>query len=77
VNIGDAVRPGQLIARLDAQNEESSVRSARAQLAAARARLTEAQNMYGRMRELVAENAVSRTQFDQSEAMQKTAEAQV
>jgi len=77
VNIGDAVRPGQLIARLDAQNEESSLQSARAQLGAARARLTEAQNMYGRMRELVAERAVSRAQFEQSEAMQKTAESQV
>ena len=76
-NIGDTVRPGQLIARLDAQNEESSLQSARAQLAAARARLTEAQNMYGRMRELVAERAVSRAQFEQSEATQKTAESQV
>ena len=64
VNIGDTVRPGQLIARLDAQNEETSLQSARAQLGAARARLTEAQNMYGRMRELVAERAVSRAQFE-------------
>ena len=76
-NIGDTVRPGQLIARLDAQNEESSLQSARAQLAAARARLAEAQSMYGRMRELVAERAVSRAQFEQSESAQKTAEAQV
>jgi RND family efflux transporter MFP subunit len=77
VNIGDTVRPGQLIARLDAQNEATSLLSARAQLSAARARLSEAQNMYGRMRELVAERAVSRAQFEQSEAMQKTAESQV
>ena len=76
-NIGDTVRPGQVIARLDAQNEESGLQSARAQLTAARARLTEAQSMYGRMRELVAERAVSRAQFEQSEAMQKTAESQV
>jgi RND family efflux transporter MFP subunit len=77
VNIGDTVRPGQLIARLDAQNEESSLQSARAQLTAARARLAEAQSMYGRMRELVAERAVSRAQVEQSESAQKTAEAQV
>ena len=76
-NIGDTVRPGQLIARLDAQNEESSLQSARAQLAAARARFSEAQSMYGRMRELVAERAVSRAQFEQSESAQKTAAAQV
>ena len=77
VNIGDTVRAGQVIARLDAQNEESGLQSARAQLTAARARLTEAQSMYGRMRDLVAERAVSRAQYEQAEAMQKTAESQV
>ena len=77
VNVGDTVRPGQLIARLDSQNEESSVQSARAQLAAARAQLSEARNNYGRMRDLVAENAVSRATYESAESMQKAAEAQV
>ena len=77
VNIGDNVRPGQLIARLDAQNEDSSLQGARAQLTAARAQMTEAQNNFVRMRDLVAERAVSRAQFDSAEAMQKTATSQV
>jgi RND family efflux transporter MFP subunit len=77
LNVGDAVRPGQLVARLDSQNEESSVQSARAQLTGARARLGEAQNNFTRMRDLVAENAVSRAAFDQAEAALKTAQAQV
>ena len=77
VNIGDTVRPGQLIARLDPQNEETSLQAARAQLAAARAQQTEANNMFVRMRDLVAENAVSRAQFDQAEANQKAAESRV
>ena len=77
LNVGDAVRPGQLVARLDSQNEESSVQSARAQLTGARARLAEAQNNFTRMRDLVAENAVSRASFDQAEAALKTAQAQV
>jgi RND family efflux transporter MFP subunit len=77
LNVGDAVRSGQLIARLDPQNEESSLLSARAQLTGARARLTEAQNNFTRMRDLVAENAVSRASFDQAEAGLKTAQAQV
>jgi len=77
VNVGDTVRPGQLIARLDSQNEESSVQSARAQLLAARAQLSEARNNYGRMRDLVAENAVSRATYESAESMQKAAEAQV
>lgn len=77
VNIGDTVRPGQLIARLDPQNEESSLQAARAQQSAARAQLAEARNNYTRMRDLVAQNAVSRAQFDQAESVLKTAEAQL
>jgi RND family efflux transporter MFP subunit len=77
VSIGDAVRPGQLVARLDSQNEESSLQAARSQLAAARAQLSEARNNFVRFRDLVAENAVSRASFEQAESMQKAAEAQV
>ena len=77
VNVGDTVRPGQLIARLDSQNEESSAQSARAQLGAARAQLSEARNNYGRMRDLVAENAVSRATYESAESMLKAGEAQV
>ena len=39
VNVGDAVRPGQLVARLDSQNEETSLQAAVAQINAARAQL--------------------------------------
>jgi len=77
VNVGDAVKVGQLVARLDSQNEESSVLSARSQLTAARAQLTEARNNFVRFRDLVAENAVSRASFEQAESMVKTAESQV
>lgn len=77
VDVGDTVKPGQLIARLDPQNEESGLQAARAQLAAARAQLVEARNNYNRMRDLVAEDAVSRAQYEQAEALLRTAEAQV
>ena len=77
VDIGDTVRPGQLLARLDPQNEESGVLAARAQLVAARAQLVEARNNHQRMRDLVAENAVSRASFDQAVALLQTAESQV
>jgi len=77
VNIGDVVKPGQLLARLDPQNEESGVQAARAQLAAANAQLVEARNNFVRMRDLVAEDAVSRSTFDQAQSLLKTAEAQV
>ena len=77
VDVGDNVRNGQLIARLDPQNEESGVQAARAQLSAAQARLVEARSNFERMRDLVAEDAVSRAQFEQAEALRKTAESQV
>ncbi len=76
-NVGDTVRPGQLVARLDAQNEESSLQAAQSQLAAATARLAEARNNFVRFRDLVAENAVSRASFEQTETALKAAEAQV
>lgn len=77
VDIGDSVRPGQLLARLDPQNEESSLQAARAQLAAAQAQLVEARNNHARMRDLVTEGAVSQSAFDQAVALLKTAESQV
>ena len=77
VDVGDTVRPGQLIARLDPQNEESNLQAARAQLTAARAQLVEAGSNFTRMKDLIVDDAVSRAQFDQAEAMLRTAEAQV
>jgi RND family efflux transporter MFP subunit len=66
-----------LLARLDPQNEESGLQAARAQLVAAQAQLVEARNNHQRMRDLVAENAVSRAAFDQAVAVLQTAESQV
>ena len=77
VEIGDNVRPGQLIARLDPQNEESSLQTVRAQVAGANARLLEARSSYERMRDLVSDAAVSRAQYEQAEAALRSAESQV
>jgi RND family efflux transporter MFP subunit len=77
VQVGDVLRRGQLIARLDPQNEESSLQAARAQASAAQARLVEARNHFARMKDLITDNSVSRTQYDQAEAMLRTAESGV
>jgi len=77
VDVGDNVRPGQLIALLDPQNEESNVRTVRAQVAGANARLVEARSNYERMRDLVTDAAVSRAQFEQAEAALRSAESQL
>src|SRR5215471_12459835 len=77
VGVGDNVRSGQLIATLDPQNEESSLKGARSQLVAARAQLVEAKSSFERMRALVVENAVSRASYEQAEAALKAAESAV
>ncbi len=77
VEIGDIVKKGQLLARLDSQNEESGLQSAQAQLIAAQVLLVDARNNFVRMRDLVADAAVSRAAFDNAEAVLKTSEAQV
>jgi len=68
VGVGDVVRPGQLVARLDPENEESALQGAQAQLVGARARLVETRNNYERLKGLVAENAISRAAFESAEA---------
>jgi len=77
VDVGDRVKPGQLLARLDSMNEESSLQSARAQLSAAQAQGLEARTSFNRMRDLLAENAVSRAQFEQSDALFKITQSQI
>ena len=53
VEVGDTVKPGQLLARLDPLNEETALQSARAQLAAAQAQNVEARTNQGRLRDLL------------------------
>jgi RND family efflux transporter MFP subunit len=77
VDVGDRVKPGQILARLDRMNEESNLDSARAQLGAAEAQAVEARFNFDRMRDLVAEHAVSRASFEQAEAMNKVRQSQV
>ena len=48
VDVGATVKPGQVVAVLNADNEENALQSARAGLAAARAQLVEARNNYER-----------------------------
>src|SRR6266568_8051041 len=62
VNIGDRVTAGQLVARLDPQNELNALRSAEADLVAANAELTQAQGTEGRQRQLLQKGVTTRTQ---------------
>jgi RND family efflux transporter MFP subunit len=77
VNVGDVVKPGQVLARLDPSNEDASLASARAQLAAARAQAVEQRNNYNRQKELLAQRFISQAAFDQITANLQSAESQV
>ena len=73
VNVGDMVQAGQVIARLNRDNEENGVRAARASVAAARAQLTEAENNYWRQSELLREGWTTRVRYDQAAQTRQSA----
>ena len=77
VTIGDRVRAGQVVARLESETPRNALRSARAELTAARARLVEAQNNFERHRSLLSQGFITRAMFDQAEQAYRTARAQV
>ena len=77
VNVGDTLKAGQLVAELDPQNEQSALQSARADLAAARGQLVEAQTNFERFRTLAARGAVSQAEFDRMTQIFRTTQAQV
>jgi len=77
VNVGDTIAPGQLLARLNPDNEETALQSSRAQLAAARGQLVEARNNFERQQSLVERQLTSRAAFDQATATLQVAESAV
>jgi RND family efflux transporter MFP subunit len=74
---GDRVEAGQIVARLEPQNEQNALRSAEAALAAARAALTQATNHFERQDTLLAQGWTTRANHDQAQKAMTTAQAQV
>ena len=77
VNVGDQVVAGQVVARLDAVNERNAVDAARANLAAAMARLVEARNTVRRFEPMLPRGFVARAEFDRAVEARDAAQAQV
>jgi RND family efflux transporter MFP subunit len=77
VGVGDRLQPGQVIARLEPQNEMNALRSAQASLAAAQAHLTEASNRFERQETLLGQGWTTRAIFDEAKRVRETAKAQV
>jgi len=77
VNVGDRVRPGQVIARLEQMNERNQLLSAQAALNAANADLVRARDEFTRQKSLIDEGFTTRALLDQATAGFRAAEAQV
>ena len=77
VKAGDAVRAGQVLARIDARAADAAVAGSRSQLAEAEANLANAKRVHERNKALVAQKFVSQAAVDQSESAYQAALAQV
>ena len=77
VNVGDVVKAGQVVARLDPQNQENSLRSAKAALSSAEAVLVQTRLAFGRQQELLKDGWAPRAKFDEAQQNFLTAQAQV
>jgi RND family efflux transporter MFP subunit len=76
-NVGDRVSPGQVVAKLEPQDELNALRSAQAGVSAAQAQFAEAKSNFDRQRTLLARDVASRAQFERAEQTLETARAQL
>jgi RND family efflux transporter MFP subunit len=71
--LGDQVQPGEIVARLESQNELNALRSAQANLAAAQGQLVQARNHFERQDTLMERGFTTRPLFDQAKQALQTA----
>jgi RND family efflux transporter MFP subunit len=77
VNVGDSVKPGQVIGRLDPQIQQNAHRQAQANLSAAEGQLVQARATFARQQDLLKDGFTPRSSFDQAQQALQTTEAQV
>jgi len=77
VKAGDAVKAGQVLARLDARAAEQTAAVSDAQLQSARAAQEAADREFERQKQLFAQNYISRAALERAEAQYKSAQAEV
>jgi RND family efflux transporter MFP subunit len=75
--LADRVEPGQVVARLESQNELNSLRTAQANLTAAQAQLTQARNHFERQDTLLKQGWTTSANHDQASQALQTAQSQV
>jgi len=77
VEVGQHVEAGEVLARIDPQEQESDLRSAQADLDAAQAQLTQATAAFDRQKTLLAQGFTTRRDYDQAEQGLKVAQGSV
>ena len=77
LKLGDRSKAGQLMARLEPQNELNALRAAQANLAAAQGQLTQARNHFERQDTLLKQGWTTRVNHDQATQALQTAQSQV
>jgi len=75
VNVGDRVKAGQVIARLERTLEQNALVAAEAALAAARGEVSTARSTYERQERLMAQGFTTRPRYDQARRAQEAAQA--
>ena len=75
--VGMTVGDGEVVARLDPENELNELRSAQAALTAAQGALRQADNQYQRQHHLVERGITTRSDFEAAEQARTAAQAQV
>jgi RND family efflux transporter MFP subunit len=77
VDVGATVRAGDVLARLDDQDQRNALRTAEADLAAANAEQVQARNEEARKRELLAKGVDTQALYDAALLSMRTADAKV
>ena len=77
VHVGDVLKPGQVVARLDPQIPDNALRSAEANLASMEAVLAQARLTFWRQQQLLKDGWTPRANFDEAQQKLLTAQAQV
>src|SRR5262249_49784645 len=75
--LGDRVGAGQVVGRLESQNERNALRAAQANLASAQGQLTQARNHFERQDLLLKQGWTTRANHDQATQALQTATSQV
>ena len=77
VNVGDVVKEGQVVAKLDPQIQQNSLNTAQANLASLEAVMTQARLTFGRQEHLVKNGWTSVAKFDEAKQKLATTQGQI